>query len=321
MASDFYCIYSGNNFSDTERSVEHIVPYSIGGSNSFTIYDVSKKANNDAGSRIDAQLVNSWFVSAERWRLGIKSQGGDIPPVLMEGTIEVNGHVAKATYAINHDQSVELITIPEVNCDWASGKIKINCDPKDLPTIVANIDRKAKRKGFSLSKDQFQDLDGKVIKVENPELKGTMSFNMHAFVPCFLKMALATGHRVFGYSWSKNSDAAAIRKAMWEADHQKLEDHRIKGSIWPNCQAGSLKQILNVGTDKHLLMVLNTGPVSFYAVLFGKFEGMIQLQDGVWNGPELPIDDGRIFVIDCKTRKLDEMSFGQFLLARNSGSI
>jgi hypothetical protein len=66
MSDSFYCIYTGENFPETDRSEEHIVPYAIGGSNQFTTIDVSKKANNDAGSQIDSILINSWFISNDK---------------------------------------------------------------------------------------------------------------------------------------------------------------------------------------------------------------------------------------------------------------
>lgn len=315
---NFFCIYSGKDLPESERSDEHIVPYALGGSNQFITNDVSTKANNEAGSKIDAALINSWFVASERWRLALKSQKGAIPPITFEGFIDVNGHKVKATYAINPDHSVELITIPEVNCDWENGKIKINCDPKELSEIFDNINRKAKKKGIKLDKEKFIDLAGNAIKIENPEMAAHMAFNVHALAPGFLKMALATGHRVLGKSWSKGINAEMLRKAMWESDLTNLENHHIRGSVWPNCTT-TLKPVTDIGKDRHLLMVLNTGPVSFYCLLFGEFEGMIQLQDGIWAGPELGHGDGRVFIIDCKTRQLEELGFGQFIVKRGNG--
>lgn len=73
----FYCIYTGQHCPEADRSDEHIIPYSLGGSNQLVTRDVSKKGNNDAGSSVDALLINSWFVAQERWRLKLKSQNGE----------------------------------------------------------------------------------------------------------------------------------------------------------------------------------------------------------------------------------------------------
>lgn len=314
----FFCIYSGKEYDDCERSEEHIVPISIGGSNEFVTKDVQRKANNDAGSMIDAPLIDSWPITNERWRLNLKSQSGSVPPVVLDGTIDVNGRTVKASYHIKPNRSVELISVPEVNCDWASGTIKIGCDVKDLEKIAANIERKAERRGIKLDRSKLTDKAGQSILLENPFINAQLTFDVNALTPCILKMALATGHLVLGERWSRGDDAELIRKAMWEPDRSNLKTHKIPGSVWPNC-AATLKPVTDIGPDRHLLMVLNTGPLSFYCILFGQFEGMIQLQKDVWVGPELSIGDGRVFIIECKSRHLESLSFGQFVSKRGSG--
>lgn len=47
----FYCIYSGREHPIEVRSLEHIVPYSLGGPGEFGTSDVSERANSDAGMR------------------------------------------------------------------------------------------------------------------------------------------------------------------------------------------------------------------------------------------------------------------------------
>lgn len=319
MNEKFFCIYSGKEHDVSERSEEHIVPFSLGGSNQFTTLDVSRKYNNDAGSQIDAKLINNWFVAHERWRLKLKSQNGSIPPILFEGTVDINGKIVKATYSINPDNTLDLVTIPTVNCDWTSGKIQVNCDPKDLPEILSNVEKRAKKKGLKLNQDSIKDISDQIIKIENPEMHAEMIFNLLSTTPAFLKMALATSHKVLGYAWSKGNDASVIRKAMWESNPENYINHKIKGSAWPNCDSRNIKQILNVGKDRHLLAILNLNPVSFYCILFGEFEGMIQIQDGVWQGPELQPGDGKIFIIDCKTRSLEELRFGEFIVKKGQG--
>jgi hypothetical protein len=254
-----------------------------------------------------------------RWRLQLKSQNGTIPPILFEGTTTINGRNVKATYAINPDKSVRLVTIPEVDCDWQKGEIKVNCDPNDLTEILGNIERKAHKNGLSFNVNEVLTKNNQPIKIENPEIKSGFVFDLHAFTPCFLKMALATGHKVLGYAWSSGKDAELIRNAMWESDPKNRVNHKIKGSVWPNAPS-SLKQVFFLGQDRHIIIVLNTNPVSFYAMLFGEFEGVIQLQEGIWDGPGLAPLDGRIFIIDCKTRKLEELGLGEFVIRRSSGA-
>jgi|GEM_PF-1957505 len=317
---DFYCIYTGKSCPEDERSDEHIIPYSLGGSNQLVVRDVSRKGNNDAGSSADALLINSWFISQERWRLKLKSKNGVIPPIEFEGTIDVNGRTVKATYSIDHNSRIELVTIPEVDCNWTTGKINVNCDPKQLNEILMNISKKATKKGLTLSKDQLKSQTGEVIRIENPEMKMQLTFDTLAFVPGFLKMALATGHRLLGYKWSQSTEADLIRNAIWEKDRNKLINYKIPGSVWPNSQFAA-KDIFNVGKDKHVLAISNTGPLVFYAKLFGEFDGLIRLSESVWNGPEINIGDFHIIVADATSRKIVEYSFGEFLILKNAGRL
>lgn len=318
--NDFYCIYTGQNCPESDRSDEHIIPYSLGGSNQLVTRDVSRKANNDAGSSVDALLINSWFISQERWRLKLKSQKGVIPPLEFKGSIDVNGRTVEATYSIDHNSNIELVTIPEVDCNWTDGKINVNCDPKQLDEILTNISKRAHKKGLKLSKDQLKSQAGEVVKIDNPEIKMQLTVDTLAFVPGFLKMALATGHRLLGYQWSQSADADLIRKAIWEKDRNQLINYKIPGSVWPNSQFAA-KHIFDVGKDKHLLAIGNTGPLVFYAKLFGEFDGLIRLSESVWNGPEIEVGGFHIIVADPTTRQISEYSFGEFLMLKNAGKL
>ena len=48
------------------KSIEHVVPWAIGGSNGCTIDEVSTKANNDLGTEIDAPFSNLLPIAS--WR-------------------------------------------------------------------------------------------------------------------------------------------------------------------------------------------------------------------------------------------------------------
>jgi hypothetical protein len=68
-----YCPYCGIDHDDatTIRSVEHIVPYSIGGNDSLTILTCDS-SNNDLGSTVDAPFMTSYVVRAKRFFLGLE---------------------------------------------------------------------------------------------------------------------------------------------------------------------------------------------------------------------------------------------------------
>ncbi|MEH7076964.1 hypothetical protein [Neobacillus drentensis] len=61
MENNVYCIYSGKYIPDSQSSLEHIVPLSLGGSDDFTIM-VDRNLNSIAGSSIDGKISNDFLV-------------------------------------------------------------------------------------------------------------------------------------------------------------------------------------------------------------------------------------------------------------------
>ena len=60
-----YCIYSGKVLDDDEMNIEHIIPLSLGGCDSFTIM-VGKKINSDLGSKIDGKFCNDFLIGLQQ---------------------------------------------------------------------------------------------------------------------------------------------------------------------------------------------------------------------------------------------------------------
>ena len=59
---------------DGSSTIEHIIPWAIGGSNSCTVDDASKEANNDLGSSVDAPFSNLLPIAIKRHLIGIEGQ-------------------------------------------------------------------------------------------------------------------------------------------------------------------------------------------------------------------------------------------------------
>ncbi|WP_083850370.1 HNH endonuclease [Rhodovulum sp. PH10] len=57
-----YCIYTGKTWPESALSREHIIPRSLGGTHSPTIW-VNRKTNNVFGSKIDAKITNDPLIS------------------------------------------------------------------------------------------------------------------------------------------------------------------------------------------------------------------------------------------------------------------
>lgn len=316
-SSTFFCIYSGQEVPDGQKSLEHIVPYSLGGPGTFGTWDVSKKANSDVGGTVDTRLINHPFITFHRWRLGLKSQSGTVPGIEFSGTVEVDGRTLDVVYSINPDGTVDLLTRPEVASDWATGNFRVACDPQDLPTILGNITKKAVKKGLVDGPDDIKVLASKSTRLESPTIHSQLSVGVFDMMPGFAKMALGAGHLVLGETWSRGPDADLLRSVINAKDETTQRAVKVHGSVWPNGDSGHdpLKHALFIDSDHHVVAVLNIDkPVCFYALLFGTFDGFVSLGQDAWTGRELPEGKGVVFVIDCKDRTMTKLDFEEFVV-------
>lgn len=66
-----YCIYSNKQISENEASIEHVIPLSLCGINTFTI-ETSKEKNNEYGTYIKGVFENDFLTLIHRIRKGTK---------------------------------------------------------------------------------------------------------------------------------------------------------------------------------------------------------------------------------------------------------
>ena len=313
---DFFCIYSGREWPESERSREHIIPYALGGSADFVTYDVAKTPNNEVGSSADGSLINNWYVSTERWRLGLKSENGNIPPLEFDGTVDFEGRQIPMRYVIKPDGTATLKPVPEVHTDWETGKASLFCDVGDAEKILGSIDKRAKEKGFVDKKMG----DPTITKLEKPPLKTELVVRRDQLGPGFLKIALATGHVILGYEWSTGKDADAIRKCMQVATLAAWKEFDVRGTFWPNWECPFRNQ-LRLDEDRHVILVNNQNPIGVYCLLFGKYDGIVTLHKGIWKGPGISPGEGIVFVVDCRSRSARRYTFEEFVEKKKNGEL
>src|SRR5262249_12954227 len=80
---------------DCTKSLEHIVPWALGGSNACATEDVSRKANSEFGTEIDAPFSNLLPIAFWRHTLKLAGQSGTIPPIVFDAIATKNGMKAK----------------------------------------------------------------------------------------------------------------------------------------------------------------------------------------------------------------------------------
>lgn len=209
------CIYRGIDLNkdcpdnDNTATVEHIIPWALGGSNGFVTCDVSKKANNDLGSQVDAQFANTLPIAMKRHQLQLKSQNGNIPPIIWRGTAP-DGHAAVVT--IHADKKFEVDFLPKVTRHHdvsEPGPMSISGSRERVMPILEGVLKGMKKRGHSAYSE-----DGLLLSSLDDFLKSSTStlvdevslsieyFNQEIWTRGILKIALAAGHKILGYDWT-----------------------------------------------------------------------------------------------------------------------
>jgi hypothetical protein len=89
-------------------------------------------------------------------------------------------------------------------------------------------------------------------------------------------------------------------------------DNRLNKPIRGERIQGKEEGLAYIDDDKHVLVVLNQKPVAFYALLFGRIDGFIQLAERPIEGMGLPPGKGVAFVICCRTRRVASFDWEKF---------
>jgi hypothetical protein len=293
------CVYRGvhlnsNRPEDSDTaSVEHIIPWALGGSNSFTIADVSKRANNDLGSDVDAPFVDTLPLAIKRHQLALKSQNGNINPIVWRGTTPDGTH-GKVTIYADGTNDFTLDTNVKRPEKGQSGFTRISGHREQIEPILAGMLRSMKKRG-----EQAQAEDGRIFDSVEDILNSSDQmlideivlkveyFDRDAWIRGMLKIALAAGHKILGESWSSGVEAARIRQVVCNPrDGWPVSPKGFVAGEWDRAFRIALGKTAAVrDTNQHIVAMLpskqGTGVIAIS--LFGG--------DGV---PEAVIDIGKL---------------------------
>ena len=205
--------------SDT-ASLEHIIPWAIGGSNGFATDDASKAANNDLGSEVDAKFADTLPIAIKRFKFQIKSQKGNVPSIVWKA---VTPDGDKATFTVNPDWSTEVKigTVVERPAPGQAGPMTASGPREQLEPILSGL-----LKGMKKRDQKVYTRDGRLLEsVEDllsasdprtvEELKISLKyFDPDAWTRGIMKIALAAGHKILGPEWTFGPAAANIRQIV-----------------------------------------------------------------------------------------------------------
>lgn len=306
----FYCIYDAKEYPIEEKSKEHVIPVSLGGVDALCIYDVSRNVHALIGSKVDEPFVSSLPFVFERWRLQIKSQSGKIPDLVFRGTVEVEGKTLSGMFIIGQNGPCQFTTDPYVEGSL-SNKLEIVCEPGQIEEVLANLERKAKRDNIHVSAEDLHAVE-KNIQIETPWIRGKVEFDYNEFCRGFLRIALAAGHYLFGYEWSKGEGATRIREGITTFKDDSIP--LIHGSIWPSGKDDHMLRLISRGPDSHVVVVMNVGRrLVFYCLFFGKYSGCIDMGEIEPGSNLVEYGNGIALVVDIPNRRLSKYELDEFL--------
>lgn len=306
---------------DLSATLEHIVPYALGGSDGFSIPYCGKKANNDFGRDIDAPFIALPIVGFKRHALGLKSYAGIVPEIRAKGDCVELGTACDVVFPYEAPPYADFGISVAGSID--AGQISFTGSPDRLKGAIQSLIKKADRKGLQLLSDKLQPITTfeNAIEAGHSTTGETLHFRLNLgheefFIPWtkgLLKMALGLGAIALGESWAFSPEADRLRSCLL-GEPQAFSTHGLMGST--TCRIPpDIAAMIGVSPGQHSLAVLPyEDRMIAYISLFGgeMMDAMIDLG----NGPSgikvvndmLPPHWDCAFRIDPKTRKLTRLS-------------
>ena len=293
-------------------SLEHIIPFAIGGSNDFTI-EACGDCNSVAGRDVDALLVDYPVIQIQRLLLNLKSTKSNVPEWKVDGRADFQGKEVRVSYSLR-PSSTTLKSPPQVDKDELSNgdvHFRVTCDVTEARSILAAIQKRYEKRGYKLPLTEEiinQGVEGNWI----PEIK--MSLTVPTFTRPFAKIALGTGCFLFGDNYVQTNGASLLRSVMWAENEEEVRSLRLRGSVWPNL-APELDLVHQyVRQDEHFCLVKKAqGQLVFTCFLFGEIGCTLPLLDDDEASRIAVPDEGIVLTINPQTRRMIRRSFVEYL--------
>jgi hypothetical protein len=302
-------------------SLEHVVPFALGGSDDLTI-TTCKAKNNDLGSEIDAPFIDFFPVRAKRFLLGLESTAGNAPTLDLGGKGWIDGKEVPISYAITEYAKELKIARPDVmKMPSTNGEEwQISGDPTKVREILVGKLRQQIAEGKGVTRKDgtplgLEDVEKffaeNQMETVNPSVLKTIHFDYRMSIRFFCKMALAMGHLHLGEVFSRSPHAAKLRRLLWL---ENAAEFQFQGaSIWPETQ--SAKHLLEIiaKQDHHTLAIMDGTPPVLLISLFGEIGAVIPLGEVPGAATPVTTADGRIWRIKLPSRELTRFSMGELI--------
>lgn len=261
---------------DRTASLEHIVPYALGGCDSFGIRYCSKMANNNFGRDIDAPFIALPITGFKRHQLGLKSYSGTVPDIVFKGDcpeLQKDCHIV-FPYGGNVYADFGISVTGSID----TGEVAFAGSEDRLRAAVTGLIAKASRKGMTVLSDQlqpistFEDVIEAAKRESGEKLHFRMDFGRDAFfVPWsrgLIKMALGLGAFALGKTWAFSPEADVLRSSL-VCESARLTTLPLKGTTVGRIPP-EVARMFDIQAGRHTLAVFPyDSSMVAYISLFG----------------------------------------------------
>lgn len=315
-----FCPYCGcDHDSAFKMSSEHVIPYSMGGTDAFSIV-VCEFSNNLLGGQVDRPVVEFFPVRSERFFLGLKGTDGTAPTLDLSGTTFLDGREMQLKNVIGPDgkdmrlTSREIERIPtDVGERW-----NFRGSPDAIRKALAGKirDQASKGKWVKNNKGEIVTLENLDLmlqeameEVPNPCVLRKIEFEYLWTWRFFAKLSLSVGHFLFGETFSRSARANQLRQAMHA---KKMEEAGLAGAvIFPETHSLPPQFAHFKTKGVHTITVCHGHPRLLLISLFGWLDACVAL-DGVQDVSYMRPGEMQILEIILPDRKFNKYSLLEY---------
>lgn len=206
----FICPYCGKDKKRAEGSLEHPLPWAIGG-RAFSRRTFDDPCNKRAGREVDRPFVEHEIIRAMRNRFGVADRYGKVPPA---PRIHGDGKDGARGY-LELGQELRVGRVPRKVRDDERGASFVTDIGAGAEFCERQIPRLEKRGRELYGEGAFR-IETSVERVKD---EGSFTVNLGLKMdlwPRFgAKLGLAFGRETLGEEWVRSEDAARLRRLLW----------------------------------------------------------------------------------------------------------
>lgn len=198
-------------------SLEHVVPWALGGSNGCATDEVCRECNSTLGDSVDAACINQSIVMMTRHQFGIAGQSGTLPDLVMPTRSMETNEPGRMIFPPQEAVTVkhEPVVIREPMTD--AEKVFVAGSRDDVGRILRGMANKAKARGQRLINPDGSELDIDAV-VASAEAEVSTTYHVPTTVDLtgirreLAKIAFGFLHLVLGWEWTGSPASEPLRR-------------------------------------------------------------------------------------------------------------